>query len=123
MHLINLFKRYVTVGLLNTAVHWLVFLFAFYAIKFDQSASNFVAFCVAVSFSFVVNARFTFKRKATVLMYVMYFAFMGFLSLMVGALSDLYRIAPLITLVLFSIISLVVGFVFSKFVIFREDKR
>lgn len=122
MHVINLFKRYATVGVLNTAVHWLVFLLAFYVIEFNQSASNFLAFCVAVSFSFVVNARFTFKRKATGVMYVGYVAFMGGLSLLVGALSDVFKVAPIITLVLFSLISLIVGFLFSRFIIFRDAK-
>lgn len=122
MHVINLFKRYATVGVLNTAVHWLVFLLAFYVIEFNQSASNFLAFCVAVSFSFVVNARFTFKRKATGVMYVTYVAFMGGLSFLVGALSDLFQVVPIITLFVFSLISLVVGFLFSRFIIFRDAK-
>ncbi|WP_167356490.1 GtrA family protein [Pseudomonas lurida] len=122
MHLINLFKRYATVGVLNTAVHWLVFLLTFYVIGFEQSVSNFIAFCVAVSFSFVVNARFTFKRQATGVMYVVYVVFMGGLSLLVGAISDLFQFIPLMTLVVFSVVSLVVGFLFSKFIIFREAK-
>ncbi|WLG26000.1 GtrA family protein [Pseudomonas lurida] len=122
MHLINLFKRYATVGVLNTAVHWLVFLLTFYVIGFEQSVSNFIAFCVAVSFSFVVNARFTFKRKATGVMYVAYIVFMGCLSLLVGAISDFFQFIPLMTLIVFSVVSLVVGFLFSKFIIFRDAK-
>jgi putative flippase GtrA len=122
MHLINLFKRYATVGVLNTAVHWLVFLLTFYVIGFEQSVSNFIAFCVAVSFSFVVNSRFTFKRKATGVMYVVYVVFMGCLSLLVGAISDLFQFIPLLTLIVFSVVSLVIGFLFSRFVIFRDAK-
>lgn len=88
----------------------------------NQAAANFIAFLVAVSFSFFANAKFTFKAEATSKGYVLYVGFMGVMSLITGKVSDHYHINPLITLIEFSAISLICGFLFSKFVIFKESK-
>ncbi|MBJ9598129.1 GtrA family protein [Citrobacter werkmanii] len=63
--MLKLFGRYVSVGVLNTAIRWLCFGALFSLIGLGQSISNLVAFCVAVTFSFLVNAKWTFKSKAT----------------------------------------------------------
>ncbi|USX01014.1 GtrA family protein [Pseudomonas proteolytica] len=117
--MINLFSRYATIGVLNTAVHWAAFFGAIYLFGLSQSISNLCAFCIAVTFSFILNARFTFKQKATGKKYTAYVVFMGALSVLVGAVSDAVHIAPIITLVFFSAVSLGIGFLYSRFVIFR----
>ncbi|KWV68388.1 GtrA family protein [Pseudomonas paracarnis] len=117
--MLNMFARYATIGVLNTAVHWVAFLIAFYILGASQSISNLSAFCIAVTFSFVMNAKFTFKQKATGRKYVVYIVFMGALSVLVGAVSDAIEAAPIITLASFSVISLGVGFLYSKFFVFR----
>ena len=114
------FFRYAMIGLMNTAVHWAVFLVVYYFLRFDQVLSNTLAFCVAVTFSFFMNARFTFDRGATGARYVSYVAFMGALSAVVGASADQLQLHPVFTLIFFSVISLVVGFFYSKLVVFRE---
>ncbi|NUE62714.1 GtrA family protein [Escherichia coli] len=43
--------KYCAVGLVNTAIHWIVFAALFYAGS-DQAWANLTAFCVAVTFSF-----------------------------------------------------------------------
>lgn len=120
--MINLFKRYATIGILNTALHWLVFILAVYVVGASQALGNLLAFCVAVTFSFALNSIFTFKRKASGGMYFSYVAFMGGLSLAFGYISDLINIEPIVTLILFSMVSLVVGFLFSRYVVFRDAK-
>lgn len=120
--MISLFARYATVGVLNTGVHWAVFLVLFYIFEREQSLSNLGAFCVAVTFSFVCNAKYTFRQKATSGRYIAYVAFMGAVSAIVGAVSDSLKINPLITLVVFSAISLVLGFLYSRFFVFPEVK-
>jgi hypothetical protein len=45
---------------------------------------------------------------------------MGALSLGVGHLGDVWRLHGLLTVVLFSALSLVFGFLYSKYVVFRE---
>lgn len=42
---IQLFMRYFAVGLMNTAVHWTVFLTCFYGFHRSQTLANFIAFC------------------------------------------------------------------------------
>lgn len=117
----KLFARYMTIGVLNTLIHWVVFAICF---KNDQSQSisNFVAFCVAVTFSFFANAKWTFHSEATTFRYMMYVFFMGAVATLIGGSADRLNVNPVVTLVIFSAVSLVCGFLYSKYVIFREKK-
>jgi len=119
--MVKLFARYVSVGALNTAIHWVVFS-ALYASHFSQSIANLVAFCIAVTFSFYANAKWTFKAEATTTRYLLFVLFMGMMALAVGWGADRLHILPIFTLVFFSAISLICGFIYSKLVIFRERK-
>ncbi|QLW75359.1 MULTISPECIES: GtrA family protein [Citrobacter] len=120
--MINLLSRYISVGIVNTALHWAVFSFMVYIMKYDQAVSNVLAFLIAVTFSFFANAKFTFSAKATSRRYVLFVGFMGLLSFISGQVSDHYHIPPLITLIEFSSISLVCGFLYSRFIVFRDPK-
>lgn len=120
--MLKLFSKYLTVGVLNTAIHWLVFAAGVYVFSVNQAAANFLAFAVAVTFSFFANAAFTFKSKPKAKGYFLFVSFMGLMSVLVGKLSDYYQISPIITLVEFSLLSLVCGFFYSRYVVFREEK-
>ncbi|WP_241568972.1 GtrA family protein [Rosenbergiella collisarenosi] len=117
----NLFSRYVIVGVLNTLIHWGTFAI-FFEQGLPQSLSNLIAFCTAVTFSFFVNARWTFNSEATPMRYVMYVVFMGIVALAVGYCADNLKVSPVATLVFFSATSLVCGFAYSKYIVFREEK-
>ena len=112
--MIKLLSRYISVGIVNTALHWAVFGIMVYIMKNDQAVSNVVAFLIAVTFSF--------SAKATGRGYVLFVGFMGLLSFISGQVSDHYNISPLITLIEFSSISLVCGFLYSRFIVFRDPK-
>lgn len=95
----------------------------FASTHFIQAAlGNFAGFVVAVSFSFFANAGFTFKSSTTTMRYMLYVGFMGSLSAAVGWAADKSGMAPIVTLILFSAISLVCGFSYSKFIVFRDAK-
>jgi len=115
------FLRYLLVGVLNTSVHWAVFAVIFFY-GASQSLSNFIAFCIAVTLSFFINAKWTFNSDATTIRYMMYVAFMGAMASLVGWIADEMKVNPVVTLVIFSIISLICGFIYSKFIIFRLAK-
>lgn len=116
------FFKYAAVGVLNTAIHWAVFFCMLRYLGADQALSNFVAFCIAVTFSFFVNTKVTFQSTATTTRYVLYVAFMGFLSILTGYMADHYTITPWITLISFSAISLICGYVYSKYIVFKEKR-
>ncbi|WP_404943175.1 GtrA family protein [Pseudomonas brassicacearum] len=117
------FPRFVSVGLLNTLIHWSTFFVMHTVMGFRQAPSNFVGFCLAVSFSFYANARYTFKQRTSVPRYVLFVGLMGVLSYGVGYVGDQLLLPGLMTLVVFSGISLVCGFFYSKYVIFRGRKQ
>ena len=120
--MLKLFAKYTSIGVINTLIHWVVFAICIYAFHTGQALGNFAGFVVAVSFSFFANARFTFKSSTTTLRYMLYVGFMGTLSAAVGWMADKSGMAPVITLIVFSAISLVCGFIYSKFIVFRDSK-
>ncbi|WP_395303164.1 GtrA family protein [Pectobacterium polonicum] len=92
----------------------------FYVISLNQASSNLISFSTAVTFSFFANAKFTFKARPTTKKYIVFVIFTGMISFICGSISDYYNINPLVTLIEFSGISLVLGFLFSKYVVFRD---
>jgi putative flippase GtrA len=114
--------KYAVVGGFNTFLHWVTFAAVYYSFSHDQMISNFAGFCVAVTFSFFANARWTFKSDHTAVRYFMYVGFMGLLALACGYMADRIGLNPVITLVAFSAISLFVGFIYSNYVVFREKQ-
>ncbi|HCL6625866.1 TPA: GtrA family protein [Citrobacter amalonaticus] len=120
--MLKLFAKYTSIGVLNTLIHWIVFGICIYGLHTNQALANFAGFVIAVSFSFFANAKFTFKAPTTTFRYMLYVGFMGTLSAVVGWVADRCELPPLVTLVTFSAISLICGFLYSKFIVFREAK-
>ncbi|MGA4467389.1 GtrA family protein [Enterobacter hormaechei] len=120
--MLKLFAKYTSIGVINTLIHWVVFAICINAFHTSQALGNFAGFVVAVSFSFFANARFTFKSSTTTKRYMLYVGFMGSLSAAVGYAADKSGMAPIITLVVFSFISLMCGFIYSKLIVFRDAK-
>ena len=122
-HLINimlkLFAKYTSIGVINTAIHWGVFALTAHYLGASQAVSNLVGFFVAVTFSFYVNARFTFKSDTTKFRYFIFVGFMGSLAFITGKLADFFHVPGILTLIFFSGTSLVLGFLYSKFVVFK----
>jgi len=120
--MLKLFAKYASIGVINTLIHWVVFAVCIYLLHSSQALANFSGFVVAVSFSFFANARFTFESHTTAARYMLYVGFMGTLSAAVGWVADKCGLPPVVTLVVFSAISLVCGFIYSKFIVFRDAK-
>jgi len=120
--MLKLFSMYAIVGVVNTLIHWVAFAMFHYLAGLDQALSNLCAFCLAVTFSFFVNARITFKQDATTKRYFFYVLFMGAMAIAVGWSADLLQLPVIVTLVVFSAISLICGFYYSKLVVFKEKK-
>ncbi|MDM2734338.1 GtrA family protein [Citrobacter sp. Ct235] len=116
------FIKYTSVGVINTLIHWIVFAICIYAFHTHQALANFLGFSVAVSFSFYANARFTFKQSTTTRRYLLYVGFMGLLSILTGWGAEECGFPPLVTLVAFSAISLICGFVYSRFIVFKDAR-
>lgn len=116
------FARYTSVGVINTLIHWVAFA-VFYVEGQSQSFANFAAFCLAVTFSFFANARWTFSAEATAIRYLLYLFFMGGIASATGLSSDRNGTSPVITLFVFSLISLSCGFIYHRFVIYRGRKE
>lgn len=116
-----IFRKYILVGLLNTLVHWVVFGLVYWAIM-DQAISNLLGFICAVTLSFYINAKWTFNSKMTFGRYIVMVTFMGAVSWFAGKVADLNQSPPFVTLVMFSSLSLFLGFIFTKYFVFRGVK-
>ncbi|KHK64420.1 GtrA family protein [Pseudomonas frederiksbergensis] len=116
------FSTYALVGLANTLLHWQMFFVLRVAVGLDQSTSNLAAFCVAASFSYYLNAIYTFDAKLSAMGYLVFLCLMGALSYVVGYLGDRWQIHGLLTVAAFSLLSLVLGFLLSLYVVFRGHR-
>lgn len=115
----EIFRKYFNVGIINTLIHWIIFYIS-YTLTNIQSISNFIGFFIAVSFSYVFNSLYTFKQKTSPQKYIIFLFFMSVLSFSLGYISDITKIQPIFTLIIFSSLSLVIGFIFSKYIVFKE---
>lgn len=112
------FARYCLVGLVNTACHAAVFVVFHSLGGISQTGSNLAGFLAAVSLSFHLNARFTFESQHSWRRYWLYLGFMGLVSLCIGGLGDGLAWPAPVTIVTFSSVSLVIGYLFSRHVVF-----
>lgn len=119
--MVNVFARYISVGAVNTLIHWVVFA-ALFTEGQTQSFSNFAAFCAAVTFSFFANEKWTINSEAATISYLVYLFIMGGIASAVGLCSDRSSLSPVITLVIFSSISLLCGFSYYNFISFKKNK-
>ncbi|CEE91789.1 bactoprenol-linked glucose translocase (flippase); CPS-53 (KpLE1) prophage [Xenorhabdus nematophila str. Anatoliense] len=117
--MLALFTKYLSIGVINTTIHWVLFTAVLHFFDASQSIGNLVGFLAAVTFSFYANAKITFQKKATGWRYVAFILFMGLMSYMTGSLADAMDMQPIVTLISFSATSTTLGFMYSKFLIFR----
>ncbi|WGE63109.1 GtrA family protein [Actinobacillus equuli subsp. haemolyticus] len=117
--LLKQFSKYFSVGVLNTLIHWVAFLLAHFIFELTQSVSNIISFTIAVTFSFFMNAKFTFGKTVSIKKFFNYTIFMGGLSYFIGHIADMLSLPAIFTLIGFSMISLICGFIYSKFIVFR----
>ncbi|WP_380179110.1 GtrA family protein [Kalamiella sp. sgz302252] len=118
--MLTLLTRYVSVGVINTLIHWITFALGFSLLHLNQMLSNILAFIIAVTFSFFANAKWTFRTHTGLARYLAFTLFMGLLALTIGFLADKINCPPILTLITFSSTSLIIGFLFSNFVVFRN---
>ena len=48
--MLKLFAKYVSIGVINTLIHWIVFAVCLYVFQTSKALGNFSGFVVAVSF-------------------------------------------------------------------------
>ena len=117
----KIFLRYFSVGVVNTLIHWAAFGVLISTTDLTQAVANVVAFFCAVTFSFFANSYFTFNKNPSTGGYLLFVVFMGFIAFATGKASDRLNFPEWVTLVAFSITSLVLGFFYSKYIVFRRE--
>lgn len=115
------FSYYTLIGCSNTAIHWIIFA-ALIQLSFSQALSNTIAFLIAATWSFILNAKFTFKAQPSAGRYFFFIAGMAIISALTGLLGDTLSLHPAVTVIAFSLISLVVGYLYSKHWVFRSHR-
>lgn len=113
------FIKYILIGFFNTLLHSCVFFTLYLYYNFSQSISNFIAFLIAVTFSYFINLKYNFKSKYNTKKYMFFVIFMGLISFGIGFISDQTQMNPFTTVIIFTLISLTLGFFLSKYFIFK----
>lgn len=114
------FLKYSFIGIFNTLLHFFLFYFLVF-LSFKQALANLLAFLSAATFSYFMNAKFTFKSLYNFKKYLLFLLIMGILSFSLGFLADIFHLPALLTPIIFSALSLVLGFLLSKFFIFGSS--
>lgn len=118
MRTIKQFLQYGLIGIVNTLIHGVVF---FLLLDFfTQAMSNLFAFFAAVCFSFYMNAIFTFKERPTAVRFLKMVFFMAICSYGFGFMGDHYELNPAVTIVIYFILNPVIGFILTKFLVFKN---
>ncbi|HDU8576636.1 GtrA family protein [Vibrio diabolicus] len=112
------FSIYILIGIVNTIIHWSAF-YLFYEFELGQKYCNLFAFIFSASFSYFANSKFNFKKRMNIKTYGNFIIVVGVITYTIGLCADLFSIKPLYTLIASSLLSLVLGFSFSKFFVFR----
>lgn len=110
---------YGAIGVLNTGIHFVVFWFILRICNY-QSLANLLGFLVAVTFSFVMNAKFTFRKKPTTRRFLKMVVLMAFVSVVFGAMGDFLHLYPLITFGIYFVLNPIIGFLITKFLVFEK---
>lgn len=116
------FIRYFSIGIINTIIHWFVFIFVFYFYP-SQAISNFIGFGIAVTCSFFLNSRYTFQATPSLNKYLLFIFFMGGLNFLIGWKAQYISLSPIFTMMLSSGISLTLGFLYSKLIVFSKINK
>ncbi|OEC89284.1 GtrA family protein [Acinetobacter sp. YK3] len=117
----NNFTKYIIFGGVNTIVHWFIF-FLLHTFYFKQYICNFIGFCCAVVSSYIINAKYNFKSKQSFKNFSLFFCLMGGVNLSIGRFADSLEFYPFYTLLVSSLLSLFIGYFFSKYFVFKENK-
>ena len=112
--------KYAIVGVFNTLIHWGVFFILVYSIGVGQSVSNLVGFLIAVTFSYFANAKFTFKSSTSFWSFLKFSFLLGCLAFATGWCAEKVDLLPILTLIIFSSLNYVIGFVYSKKYVFKK---
>ncbi len=121
------FFRFSLVGVVNTAVDFVVFVLFYRGTELDPLLCNGIAFLVAVTNSYLMNHHWTFHRSGAALSFVAYFRFVVLNAggLLIGTLAILFlgkvmmlEIAKLIAAAL----TLIWNYTCSKLFVFNTEK-
>lgn len=114
------FIKYAFIGTINTLLHINVFFILYSLFSINQATSNLIAFLIAVTFSYFINSKYNFKSQYNIKKYVCFVVIMGVISFGIGFISDQNQINPFMTIISFTLISFILGFLVSKYLIFKE---
>ena len=124
---------YIIFGGLTTVVNYAVFLLMGRALKLEIVLANAIAWIFAVAFAYITNRIWVFESKAkgakNVLLEIGEFVAgrlitLGIESLLLWIFVDLLSVNDLVMKIVTSIITIVVNYIFSQFIIFRgKDQK
>lgn len=112
------FVRYILIGVANTAIHGTVMTVSVRFFRTNLAVANASAFLCAVTFSFIANAAWTFSTPPTAFRYLLFICFMGAMAYLTGLAGDRFKAHPAVVFIGFSVFSLAIGFMYSKFIVF-----
>lgn len=108
------FLAFCTIGIINTAVDFIIFFLAIELLLADKVVANVIAWFIAVQLSYMMNSRFTFREPSHQLSLKALSKFMlsGIIGLVVATVS-LLVLNQFMDLMLAKLISIFIGLLFN----------
>lgn len=124
--------KYLIIGVLTTAINYVVFVILVNAIKMDMHVSNIIAWIVSVIFAYFTNKLFVFESKSFALKVIgkeiLSFGAARVFSLLLEEVIlyvfvNLLNMNQLIVKLVANVVVIIVNYILSKFIIFKKPKE
>ena len=124
--------KYLIIGVLTTALNYIVFAVLTTIMKVDMHISNLIAWLVGVIFAYFTNKLFVFESKSfkmeVLSKEILSFGAARVFSLLIEELIlyifvDLLNMDKLIIKLIANIIVIIINYILSKFIIFKKPKE
>lgn len=123
--------KYLIIGVLTTAINYVIFAILVKLIDVDIHISNIIAWCISVIFAYFTNKLFVFESKSfklnIITKEIITFGLARVFSLVLEEIIlyvfvNLLNMNELVIKLIANIIVIVVNYIISKFIIFKKDK-
>lgn len=114
------FLKYNLIGILNTLMHWSIYLILTLHFNYHSEYSNFISFLISASLSYILNSKMNYKTKINKRSYFKFMLIIGFISIFIAKLFLYLGINNLIMLISYTILNVFLGYFFTKKMVFKK---
>lgn len=114
------FIRYNLIGILNTLIHWLMYLTLTLYLYLESIYANFISFFISSTFSYILNSKINYKVAVKKSSYLKFIIIIGFLSIIISGIFSYLNISNIFMLIFYTFTNVFLGYFFTKKMVFKK---